>query len=103
MPDKSANRRSYRAPLFSQVLVGCRHVHTLQLIFLRSFSHSSGLWRELFSWRILPFWRETAGRIGAVLRIKHTKQSRFAGPTPKRLEAACGCNSRGAFVSRDGR
>jgi hypothetical protein len=98
LPDKFV-----RVPNTSQVLVGSRHVHTLWLIFERSFSHPSGSLARVFliadssvlDGNRLPHWGQPCG-LSTPARVDLR-----GGPTD-RLEPACGCNSSAPSINSCG-
>jgi hypothetical protein len=75
-------------------LVGGRHVHTLWLIFVRSFSHPSGSLARVFliadpsilDGNRFPHWGQPSG-LSTPTRVD------LRGGPPDRLEPACGSNS----------
>src|SRR5882762_5162232 len=90
-------------PNTCHVLVGSRQVHTLWLIFERSFSHPSGSWARVFliadssilDGNRLPHRGQPCG-LSTPARVD------LRGGPPDRLEPGCGCNSSAPFINSCG-
>jgi hypothetical protein len=90
--------RTFAVP--GEVLVGSRHVHTLRLIFLRTFLHSSGTLARIFlmadssilDGNRLPHRGQFCGS-STPARVD------LRGGPPERLELVCGCSSSGRSMN----